>query len=223
MLVLHSTAVALFERQAVLKRLTDFFAQNQIVVIHGIVGDRLELGNIHFAVFIQYGFVYGNVDDPAYQAAGFGIIGDQLTLHSHRQFINQRCVHKGGLGSVEACLGKFVRLLVTGDDAHIIAGCHILCSGHRYGKCFPRKDVLGGLVVLADTDGDLCLLADTALGGIHGVRCAVSAVSGDDVHRHRVTHGLGSEIFSHNDPPCMWLRLLYRKCPFRCKGHFWVV
>ena len=37
------------------------FAQNQIVVVHGIVSDGPQLGHIYLAVLAQYGFIGGNL------------------------------------------------------------------------------------------------------------------------------------------------------------------
>ena len=43
--------------------LAHLFAQDQIVVVHGIVSNGLKLGNIHLAVLAQDRFVHADIDD----------------------------------------------------------------------------------------------------------------------------------------------------------------
>ena len=56
------------------------------------------------AVLPKHGFVSRHIDDPPYQTAGFGIVGNSLTLQRHGQFIDERCVHIFGLRCVETSL-----------------------------------------------------------------------------------------------------------------------
>ena len=53
------------------ERLSDLFAQNQILIVHGVKGDGSELAHIHLAVLTQHEFVGRHIDDPSHQAAGF--------------------------------------------------------------------------------------------------------------------------------------------------------
>ena len=114
------------------ERLSDLFAQNQILIVHGVKGDGPELAHIHLAVLPQHGFVSRHIDDSPHQAAGFGVVGDHLTLQRHGQFIDEGRVHKFGLRRMETSLGELVRLLVPGHEAHIVTGCHMVGRGHGH-------------------------------------------------------------------------------------------
>ena len=70
------------------------FPQNKIVVVHGIVGNGLELGCIPFAVFSQNGFVGADIDDSSHQSSGFFVVGNDFTFQGHGQFINERSIYK---------------------------------------------------------------------------------------------------------------------------------
>ena len=170
--------------------LAHLFAQHQVVVVHGVIGNGPELGNIHLAAVAQDGFIGGNIDDLAHQAAGFRIIGDDLALQCHGKLVDEGRVHKFGFDSMEAGFGELIRLLIAADDAHIVAGGYPFCGGHGHGEGLPGDQILGGLVGGVHADGDLPILADAAPGGVHGIGGAVGVVGADDVDRHRVTHGL---------------------------------
>ena len=60
--------------------LANFFSQSQIVVVHGIVGDRRKFCDIHLAVFTQHRCVDADIDDSAHQAAGLRVIGNNLAF-----------------------------------------------------------------------------------------------------------------------------------------------
>ena len=114
------------------ERLSDLFAQNQILIVHGVKGDGPELAHIHLAVLPQYGFVSRHIDDPPHQAAGFGVVGNHLALQRHGQLVDKGRVHKFGLRCVETGLGKLVRLFMPGHEIHVVTGCHIIGSRHGY-------------------------------------------------------------------------------------------
>ena len=46
-----------------MERLSDLFAQNQILIVHGVKGDGTELAHIHLAVLPKHGFVSRHIDD----------------------------------------------------------------------------------------------------------------------------------------------------------------
>ena len=46
-----------------MERLSDFLAQNQILIVHGVKGDGTELTHIHFAVLSKNGFIRRHIDD----------------------------------------------------------------------------------------------------------------------------------------------------------------
>ena len=145
------------------------------------------------------GIVSGNKEPDKFAKAGF---------HATRsQFVDAPIIDELPMAleckvisyDTETCLSEFVRFLSAGDDAHIVAGSQHRSGGHRHSKGLPGHQVFGGLVGGIHTDGDLRFLADAAPGGVHGVGGAVGVVGGDDVHRHGVAHGLGSEVLSHDD------------------------
>ena len=88
------TRFLLFQSQAIVEGLPHLFSQRQIMMVHRVLGDGLQLGNIYLAVFTQHRLVGRYIDDPAHQTAGFRIIGNKLTLQSHRQLVDQRRIHK---------------------------------------------------------------------------------------------------------------------------------
>lgn len=80
---------------SVVESLAHFCSQHQVVVVHGIIGYGCQLLHVHLSVFSQYRLINGHVDDPTHQAAGFRIVGDQLTFQRHGQLFDQRRVHEG--------------------------------------------------------------------------------------------------------------------------------
>ena len=148
-------------------------------------------------VRVQHALIHADVDDFAHQAAGFGVIADQLAFQRDGQLGNQGRVHEGGFFGVEASLAKLIRLLVARYQTYIIARGHVLRIRHADGKGTARQDILGGLVPSADAHGNLLILADAAPRGVHGVGHAVFIISGQDEHRLRIAKGLCAKALSH--------------------------
>ena len=87
-----------FQLCTVLECLSDRLAQDNIGVVHGVEGDGTELLGVDLAVFAQDGLVGADVDDPTHQAAGVGVIGEELTLQCHGQLVDEGGVDEFGGG-----------------------------------------------------------------------------------------------------------------------------
>ena len=82
-------------------------------------------------------------------------------------------------------------------EADVVGGDKILDVGDTDGEGAACEDVGGGLVVVADADRDLALLADAAPGGVHSVGYAGGVIGANDKHGHRIKGGFCSDVLSH--------------------------
>ena len=180
-----------------MESLSHNFAQGQIVMIHGVIGNGPQLGYIYLSVFPQNSFLHTDIDDLAHQTTGFFVIGNHFALQRHRQLVDEGRIHKFGFCGMETGLVELPGLFIAGNDAHIVTCRHALFGGHGHGEGPTGDQILGSLVAGIDTNGDFLLLADAALGSVHGVGSTVSIVCCDDINGHGIAHGLGTEVFSH--------------------------
>ena len=68
---------------------------------------------------------------------------------------------------------------------------------HADGEGFAGQNVLCGLVLCADAEGNLILLADAAPSSIHRIGNAVFIVCGENEYRLGIGPGFYTEILSH--------------------------
>ena len=61
----------LFQFQIIMECLAHLFTQCQIMMVHGIIGDGLQLSNVYFAVLTQNGIINADIDDSSYQTGRF--------------------------------------------------------------------------------------------------------------------------------------------------------
>ena len=161
----------------------------------GVIGDGDKFGEVKFAILAQNAFVHADVLDLAEVQASFDDI-QQLTLQRQRQFIDD-----GRIDKITFCGGKtgffhFIRGIVCGNHAHIIAGGQVLHIAHRNGKSMVQLDVIRGLVA-AEVNHDLVCACHTTPCSVHGVCVAVFIVSTDDHDRLGIQIRLCTEIFTH--------------------------
>ena len=50
-----------------MKGLSYLFSQNQIMMVHGIIGDRAELGYIYLSILAQHRFINADIEDSLSQ------------------------------------------------------------------------------------------------------------------------------------------------------------
>ena len=165
----------------------------------GIKGDGPQLVRVDLLGFVQHGLVGTHVDALPHQAAALRVVAHQAALHGHRQLVDEGRVYKFRFGGVPAGLCHLVRHLISGLDAHIVAGNHLLRRGHTDGKGLACQNVGSGFMAFADAHAQLLVLADSAPGRVHGVGGAVFIVGSQDKDWLGVGPGLGSKILAHDN------------------------
>ena len=98
-----------------------------------VIDDGIELFGIDLAIFIKNALVCADVDDLSDANAVF-VEFEKLTLNRHRQLVDDGRVDAFALGRVEARFCELVGLVVSRNDADIVAGNDGLCRGKAEGK-----------------------------------------------------------------------------------------
>ena len=197
LLVMEKDSFSFLELQAGGERLADGGAEGDVVVAEGVVGDGVEFLKVDLAVGGKDTVVDGHVDDLTDKAAGGGVVALHAALEREGQLGEDGRVNALALLGVPAGTRDLVGHVVARNDADVVGGNEVLDVGDADGESAAREDVGGGLVVIADADRDLALLAYAAPSGIHGVGGAVLVIRADDQHGHGIKGGLCAYVFSH--------------------------
>ena len=183
--VIHGMDIAYDQRAAHLLQVLSFLeglscdgAEGDVVGAVYVESQGAELGDIDLAVG-EDGIVHAGVDDVAEAVAVFGLVGIELTLHADGVVGEDGGIDVGGSFGVQAASEDFVGDFVAGDDAHVVGCLHVLLLRDVDGEGPGAQEVLRGLVVGAEAEEDLVVVADCAPCGVHGVGGAVFVVGAD--------------------------------------------
>ena len=163
----------------------------------GVVGDGVKFGEVYLAVGGKNAVVDGHVDDLADEAAGVRIVAFEAALEGEGKLGKDGCVNALALRGVPAGTLDLVRDVEAGRQSDVVGGDEVVDVGNADGKGTACEHVCGGLVVVADADRDLALLADSAPGGVHSVGGAGLVIRADDKHRHRIKGRFCPDVLSH--------------------------
>ena len=210
LLMLWAVGRLFFKLQAGGEGLADGVAEGDVVMAEGVVGDGVEFAEVDLAVRGKNLVVDGDVDDLADEAAGSRIVALYTAFEREGQLGENGRVNALAFLGVPAGTLDFVGDVVARHDADVVGCNEVVNVGNADGERALRKQVGGRLVVVADTDGDLVLLADAAPGGVHGVWDSLLVVSADDQHGHGVKRCFCTNVLSHFVSPSRHLwRLLF--------------
>ena len=189
-------AAHLLQVPAFLERLACDGAQCNVVGAVDVKGEGAELEDIDLAAG-EYGFVDAGIDDVAEAVAVFRLVGLEFTLHADGVVGEDGGIDMGGFLCVEAASEDFVGDFVAGDDSHVVGLLHVLLLRDVDGEGPGAQEVLRGLVVGAEAEEDLVVVADCAPCRVHGVGGAVFVVGPDYQDGLGVDEGFPAHVFSH--------------------------
>ena len=181
---------------AVRERAADGLAETEIGMRHGLVDDGIELLYVDPSVR-ENALLRRDVHDLADETAALSVRGLHPALECKGKLGEKRRVNAFRGDGGPSAFFYLILFLCAADDADVIGGCHGRGGCNAHGEGAALQKVFRRLMVLADADGDLRLLADAAPRGVHRIRCSVLCVGAEDQDGHRVQPGLCSKAFSH--------------------------
>lgn len=106
---------------------SDNIAKSAIVVAHPVIDYRAEFSKVNEAILAQNMLFGTDVDDFANQSACVFVIAFKLAFNCNGQFADYRSIDKFRLFGMPAALFKFVWLIISRNDSHIV------CRGNVFG------------------------------------------------------------------------------------------
>ena len=105
--------VPLFQLVSFAEGFSHFVADGKVVVVAGVVDDRLQARYVDFTTFVHDAFIGRSVDNLANHEVALHVVGNQFAFQCHGQFVDNRSVDKFRLCGMEAGFREFVRFLVA--------------------------------------------------------------------------------------------------------------
>lgn len=188
----------LFQLRTIRKCVSDLITQTDVSVMHWVESDWVKFCHVNHSVVPQNLFVRTYIHNLTDHSAVFGIIGDEFTFHSHRQFFDDWRIHIFRFLCVESRLFELVWHLVSGNHSNIVTFDNGGGCSHAHGERTSRQNILNRLVSCTQAHSDFIRFAYSAPSCIHSIGCAVFAVSRNDEYWLWVQQWFRAKIFSHN-------------------------